>query len=538
MSDELQELLAAWLGGEISHERRAELLSRLRDDAAFRRDFVTEARTFAMLQAVQAPEPRWLALQDELGLVEKRELTFENRIMDAVEARPRPFVAAWWRPLAAVAAGVAVTFASLFFFNSPNRQTTSNSAAGTATASGERLAVAVRLEDVRWDAAQKNVPQSGGSVSAGPLRFGAGQLTLAFTSGVSVHVEGPADILLAGPDRIVCHRGNIRAKIVEGAEGFTIETPGAAIVDLGTEFGVKVDDGGRSQVVVYQGKAEASLLAPDGSPRRTQTLSAAQSLELDPSVGTMRTISPRELLAAPDLDIAPLRLAQDYPQRVLAAGPSHYWRGSSAHEGRIPDAATGAMSLFIGGPVKVLADGSLAFSGTDVPQFLRAEGTWTPPDEFAIELWFASTAFHNSTLAIVQATPPAQGDLAMVELTRRNPATPLQPGRVRFLYRWPPGGTDGVNLHSAPLYVPYRWQHLVCQRRGNKLEMFLDGQPVGETSLQGMEQTVSSTLRFGRLYEDPESPNARQFQGRLAEMAIYERVLSAKEIRSHAEAAK
>jgi hypothetical protein len=105
---------------------------------------------------------------------------------------------------------------------------------------------------------------------------------------------------------------------------------------------------------------------------------------------------------------------------------------------------------------------------------------------------------------------------------------------VRFLYRWPPGGTDGVNLYSAPLYAPYRWQHLVCQRRGSTLEMYLDGQHVGETSLQGMEQTIASTLRFGRLNEDPRSANARQFQGRLAELAVYERALSVEEIRNHA----
>ena len=538
MSEELHELIAAWLGEEIGDERREVLLSRLRDDAAFRAAFVTEARTFAMLHAVQAPEPRWLALQDELGLAQEAEPAFESRMREAVEARPRPFVAAWWRPLAALAGGLAAVFAALFFLNPPEQAPGTIATAGGSLGEGERLAVAVRVDGVRWDDAQKNAPRSGGSVSSGPLRFSSGQLTLAFTSGVSVHVEGPADLVLAGPDRIVCHRGNLRAKIVEGAEGFTIETPGAAIVDLGTEFGVNVDGVGRSQVVVYEGKAEASLLAPDGSPRRTQTLSAAQSVELDPRAGTMRSLSPRELLPAPDLDIAPLSLPADYPERVLAAGPRHYWRGSDARGGEIPDSASGGMNLRIAGPVKVLEDGSLAFDQVAEPQFLRATGTWMPPGEFAIELWFASTAFHNSILAVVQAAPPGHGDLAMVELTRRNPATPLRPGRVRFLYRWPPGGTDGVNLYSAPLYVPYRWQHLVCQRRGGTLEMYLDGEAVGETDLQGMEQTIASTLRFGRLNEDANSPNARQFQGRLAEMAVYERALPSEVIREHAMAGR
>jgi hypothetical protein len=538
MSEELHELLSAWHGNEISDERRELLLTKLRHDADLRNAFVTEARTFAMLHAVQAAEPRWLTLQDELGISDHndhKELTFENRLLEAVQARPRPFVAAWWRPLAALTAVAAAVFASLFFFSPPDATKNNVTDIAPAIENNDRLAVAVRIDAVDWDTKQKKTLQAGDSVSSGPLRFNKGHVTLAYISGVSVHIEGPADLVLVGPDRIICHQGNLRAKIVEGAEGFTIETPGAAIIDLGTEFGVHVDDGGLSQVVVYEGKAEASLLAADGTPRRTQMLSAAQSIELNPRAGTMRSLAPRELLPAPDLTIEPLPITKNYAQRVLAAGPLHYWRGENAQGDHLRDAAPGGMNLRIVGPIKTLDDGSLAFGETSEPQFLRAEGSWMPPEDFAIELWFASTAFHNSTLAVVQAMAPDHGDLAMVELTRRNPATPLRPGRVRFLYRWPPGGTDGVNLHSSPLYVPYRWQHLVCQRRGGTLEMYLDGEPVGETGLQGLEQTIASSIRFGRLNEERHSPNARQFQGRMAELAIYERALSHEEIQQHAQ---
>lgn len=535
MSEELHELLSAWHGDDISDEHQERLTKKLRQDPAFRRAFVTEARTFAMLHAVQAAEPRWLTLQDELGISEHEERSFETLLLDAVQARPRPFVASWWRPFAGLTAAAAAVFAALFFLSPWRTSMNDETNATSVPESTDRLAVAVRVDAVHWDAKQKHPPLAGDTITSGPLSFSKGHVTLAYISGVSVHVEGPADLVLVGPDRIICHRGNLRAKIVDGAEGFTIETPGAAIIDLGTEFGVHVDDGGLSQVIVYEGKAEASLLAPDGTPRRTQTLSAAQSIELNPRDGTMRSLAPREFLPAPDLSIAPLKIPIDYPQRVLAAHPLHYWRGANAKDHQIPDSASGGMNLRIFGPIKTLDDGSLAFGETNEPQYLRAEGSWMPPEDFAIELWFASTAFHNSTLAAVQAIAPDRGDLAMVELTRRNPTTPLRPGRVRFLYRWPPGGTDGVNLHSAPLYAPYRWQHLVCQRRGGTLEMYLDGKHVGETSLQGMEQTIASSLRFGRLNEDPQSLNARQFQGRLAELAIYERALSIEEIRHHAQ---
>lgn len=527
MSEDLHEIIAAWFGEEVPDERREALLQRLREDAAFRSEFVTELRTFAMLHAVQAPEPRWLALQDVLGMETPKSDSAEERIRDAIRAQPRPFVASWWRPLAAMAACLAAVFAVLLLMK-PSRP------AMAANPNREHLAVAVRVDHVRWDAAQMNAPQAGGLVSAGDLRFGSGKLTLAFLSGVSVHIEGPADITLLGPERIACRRGNVRTLVNKGAEGFTIETPGGAVVDLGTEFGVNVEGGGKTQVMVYQGQAELALLSPDGSPRRTRLLNAQQSSELDPQADTFRGIEPREILAAPDLRIPALNLPADYSQRVLDARPLHYWRGQAAAKGLVEDAAPGARALHIHGDVVPQPDGSLAFAAGSEPLFLHADGEWTPPAEFAVELWFASDAFHSSALAVMHAVDDENDTLSLLQLTRRDARNALRPGRVRFLFRWPPGSRDGVNVYSAPVYTPYQWQHLVCQRRGDVLEMYLDGKRVGDTSLGGTEQTTACVLRFGRLFEAADHRDARQFVGRMAEMAVYDHVLSAEEIREHA----
>lgn len=527
MSEDLHEIIAAWFGEEMPDERRAALLQRLRQDAAFRAEVVTELRTFAMLHAVQAPEPRWLALQDELGMANPKSDFPEARIRDAIRAQPRPFVASWWRPLAAMAACLAAVFAVLLLTKSPQR-------IGAAPAKAGHLAVAVRVDNVQWHASQTNAPEAGGLVSAGDLRFGSGKLTLAFLSGVSVHVEGPADITLLDAERMACRSGKVRTHVNEGAEGFTIETPGGAIVDLGTEFGVNVENGGKTQVMVYQGQAEMALLSPDGSPRRTRLLNAQQSSELDPLANTFRGIEPRDILAAPDLRIPPLPLRAGYDQAILKSKPLHYWRGQNIVQGAMTDAGSGARALMLHGGVVPHADGSLAFAADGEPQFLRAEGEWTPPAEFAVELWFASESFRTSALAVMHAVDDEHRTLSLLQLTRREARNSLRPGRVRFLFRWPPGGRDGVNVYSAPYYKPYQWHHLVCQRSGKVLEMYLDGSLVGETSLEGTEQTTASTLRFGRLFEAANVRDSRQFVGRMAEMAVYDHLLSAEEIRAHA----
>lgn len=527
MSEELHEIIVAWFGEELPETRREELLKRLREDAALRKELVTELRTFGNLQVVQAPEPRWLELQDELGLAAVRDDFNEEKIRAALRRQPRPFVASWWRPVAALAACLAAVFAVLLILQSPQQT-------AAASAGRENLALVVRMDEVKWHGAQHNKPMAGGLVGAGNLRFDSGRLTLAFLSGVSVHIEGPADITLQDSERITCRRGNVRAHVNQGAEGFTIETPGGAVVDLGTEFGVNVEGEGKTQVVVYQGQAELAMLSKDGSPLRTRLLSAQQSSELDPKAKTMRGIDAREMLSAPDLRIPPLVLGGDYAQRILKSKPLHYWRGQAAGEGSIADAGSGGKALRVQGGVVPQADGSLAFSAENEPQYLRADGEWTPPAEFAVELWFASDAFHNSVLTVLHALNDENDTLSMLQLTRRDARNALRPGRVRFLFRWPPGSRDGMNVYSTPLYTPYRWQHLVCQRRGSTLEMYLDGRLVGDTALLGTEKTTACALRFGRLFEAAGNKDARQFVGRMAEMAVYEHALSEQEIREHA----
>src|SRR3954464_5386255 len=68
MDADLSDLLPAWLGGDDpGAERRAALLARLRGDEAFRRALVDEIHLLGRIKAAQAPEPRWLRLEDELG---------------------------------------------------------------------------------------------------------------------------------------------------------------------------------------------------------------------------------------------------------------------------------------------------------------------------------------------------------------------------------------------------------------------------------------------------------------------------------------
>jgi hypothetical protein len=102
-----------------------------------------------------------------------------------------------------------------------------------------------------------------------PLKFGdplapgqrlqveKGLMQVTFGTGAKVVLEGPTDFTVTTPGQATLQSGKIAAAVPRFARGYTILTPTAEIVDLGTEFGVDVDSAGRSQIHVFEGDVVA-----------------------------------------------------------------------------------------------------------------------------------------------------------------------------------------------------------------------------------------------------------------------------------------
>ena len=95
------------------------------------------------------------------------------------------------------------------------------------------------------------------SLEAKSYSLTSGMVTIKFRNGVRMTVRGPAEFEIINEFRVILSRGQARAFAPESGNGFTIETPEADIVDLGTEFGVSVDpESGESQVQVFDGRVD------------------------------------------------------------------------------------------------------------------------------------------------------------------------------------------------------------------------------------------------------------------------------------------
>lgn len=118
---------------------------------------------------------------------------------------------------------------------------------------GVPLARLVTSIDATW---RDFDPVRGAFLEKGNFQLEAGVVELEFNRGARITLRGPSSFNLKSTDLMHVSSGNLVAKIPEEAIGFTIETDEASVVDLGTEFGLRVGESGQTEVHVIQGLVE------------------------------------------------------------------------------------------------------------------------------------------------------------------------------------------------------------------------------------------------------------------------------------------
>jgi hypothetical protein len=567
MDPDLIDLVAALKGGDVDSARRAELLARLRRDEAFQELLVDQLRLLGMLKAVQSMEPRWLRLHDELGWEGRDDRKREDALMRRIAAtRPRPSRAIW-RLVASALAASALVGLCVFLWHARHGHVAQPGANAPATGAKqaaaptprpeappvdyeEALALVVRLEGVDWGPGEGPRPSEGDLVPAGRLHFRSGRVTLSMLNGVVLIAEGPADFDLLAPDRIFCRVGRLRSVVPKGAEGLVITSPAAAVLDLGTEFGLNVEPGGRSRVKVFHGRVEAVARLASGDQASSGLVMPRGVVEIDPARGSIRpAVGPDEEFAAPlDLPTPPLVLDPAYPAAVANSGPRAYWRFEALDEGRAFNEVEGREPLRAVGAVHLSemdthGNRSAVFPSAQPLQYLVMDGAWEPagPD-YAVELWFLTEAVDHSCLVAIPTPAGTNNHTLILETSSRNRHAMHPPGSVRYLDRWPPSSWGGHNVYSRRPYVPFRWHHLVAQRVDGRMELYVDGRLTRSSATEARQEPAPREVVLGRLSTivedgDDDATNdwifRRAFVGRIDEVALYDHGLGAEEIGRH-----
>lgn len=116
-------------------------------------------------------------------------------------------------------------------------------------------------KDALWFCEDRSVKRGDEAFAGDTLRVSRGDIDITFSSGVVASVKAPAVVEINSPMRARVLRGKIAVSVPKGAEGFTIDTPRSTVIDLGTVFGVDVDERGQTDVVVFEGEIDLEQAA-------------------------------------------------------------------------------------------------------------------------------------------------------------------------------------------------------------------------------------------------------------------------------------
>jgi ferric-dicitrate binding protein FerR (iron transport regulator) len=296
LSDSWKELIDDYLDGLLDEAGMQELENHLRADGSARDYFVRYARlhTDLCLEA-RAQEAASRALER----LEQLTASNEDRGSKASGVSNDPGTGASSRPARlrrlysafptrrlAIAAGLLIAVVAGGFL--------ARTWVGHGRAD-EELAVAwlVNAQDCTW-----SDPGLTGNLQAGAtLKIERGLAEFQFQCGARIILEGPSEVQLLSSRSARLVSGKLTARVPAEAVGFEVLSPHGKVVDLGTEFGVRSNNG-VTEIYVFKGQVEALASGVSNDPGTGALTRPARLLEHQAAQMTSGTIRPIEPTAA------------------------------------------------------------------------------------------------------------------------------------------------------------------------------------------------------------------------------------------------
>ncbi len=376
---------------------------------------------------------------------------------------------------------------------------------------------------------------SGKSFFPGDYELITGVAHLRFALGAEMILNGPARLTLLDSMHVRMEYGKIRVIVPPSAKGFSIVTPDAEYIDLGTEFGLDVDRLGKaSDLYVFDGqvnvahkdsKALIDEVHEGGSQRRSQGVSALAP-KMDSShfptpnqIGYVRWQNHTEqLLRDPDLiAFFPFRRGRD--ESVL----KNQVNGSNASLLKVPDGQiVGARWVSGRWPGK----DSLLFDGDSERVQLDIPGEY---QELTIAVWLKIDRLDYEMNAILNSDDLEDGDVHF-QITRQG---------------LPKGGVQGAVTKDTSIAEPLgigSWNHvaMVISNLDHGRRVYANGKLIREGVMEreisirpGLCRIANWLPSVGHLEK-----RTRALRARIDELAIWNRALLESELRELVEAGR
>jgi hypothetical protein len=242
--EELQTLIEAAINGQLTAEQ-LELLERVvltdPESRRFYAQYLSQHAALCLSDSTRIPIPEPLnPIFESTPLQEDLQTPLPIARPESVESRFRKRRSFGWGITAGVAASFLLVLGWIWIDRSPNT-----------------LATLVEAKSCKWESG--TLPTEVGSLlGPGRLRLAEGLARIDFANGAQVVLEAPADFELISPTKGRLHSGQVFVKVPPEAIGFVIDTPTTTLIDYGTEFGVKAEDGKTTDVQVFTGRVDGT----------------------------------------------------------------------------------------------------------------------------------------------------------------------------------------------------------------------------------------------------------------------------------------
>ena len=153
------------------------------------------------------------------------------------------------------AAVLAASLFAIFLWQKPQQESSPQLAVRPEpTDADETAATLTQLSAPEWKRGAKQYHYGEQLANGSRIALTAGMAKLTFECGAEVMLEGPCDFIVRDEMVGILRQGKIAANVPRRAFAFAILSPGVDFVDLGTSFGISVDENGKSELHVFEGE--------------------------------------------------------------------------------------------------------------------------------------------------------------------------------------------------------------------------------------------------------------------------------------------
>jgi len=294
LSGELERLLLDLLDGEWDAAKQDRFDELLRDDDARAR----YRELMAMHAMLDAEFSGSLKLNDD-GLVHEEpgepppHVRLADRELPSDLSQPAPRANRWlsslgWLTAAVVAAAVGVWAFVSYNGHRDDRQQVVESDSGEVSrpdnsnnSQGTAIAMVTRVIRPQWKEGATAL-RPGQPLEKQWIKLESGIVQIEFGSSARVTLEGPAQLRLDSESECFVQAGKLTVLAPPAAANFTVKSSISEVIDLGTEFGLVVDESGEVDVHVLDGQVEVAIKGSGEGAVPRRKLGEAQAASARP----------------------------------------------------------------------------------------------------------------------------------------------------------------------------------------------------------------------------------------------------------------